>query len=405
MVATPSRARLGISLQFFTNGALMGTLLPHYPQIKDAFELSNAVFGLLVVAFPVGSLLTAAFAGRAIRRFGALTTATVLTVTLAVLLAVAVSSPWLWLLFAGLLLAGCADPVLDAAQNVHGLRVERALGRSVINSMHAIWSLGAVTGGLVGAWTAGLGLRVGPVMVGAGLVWSSLAVLAWWLGRLPGTEERTPATEQHARPTRAGALLLVAPVAVLAVAGTLVEEVGNSWATLYARDVTGAAPGVAGLAYVTAYAAQFVGRITGDRLTDRFGRGEVAVAGGVLIALGGLVVMVAPTVLVVLAGFVLLGLGCATLVPAAFAAAHELPGLAYGTGVALVGWLMRGGFVLTSPLLGAIADRWGLRAGMVLPLLAGVVAVVVAARLRGPRQAAASGASRAGAPATPDTSA
>lgn len=384
MLATPARARVGISLQFFTNGALMGTLLPHYPQIKDAFALSNSVFGLLVVAFPVGSLLTAAFAGRAIRRFGALPVATTLTVTLAVMLAVAASSPWLWLLFLGLLLAGAADPVLDSAQNVHGLHVERALRRSVINSLHAVWSLGAVTGGVVGAWTAGLGLHVGPVMVASAVVWSGAAVLAWWLGRLPEADERATAAVGHAPPTRARALILVAPVALLAIAGTLVEEVGNSWATLYARDVTGAAPGVAGLAYVTAYAAQFVGRVTGDRLTDCFGRAEVAAGGGVLIGLGGLVVMVAPSVPVVLGGFVLLGLGCATLVPAAFAAAHELPGLSYGTGVALVGWLMRAGFVLTSPALGAIADGWGLRAGMALPLLAGVVAVTVAVRLRRP---------------------
>lgn len=384
MVATPSRARLGISLQFFTNGSLFGTLLPHYPQIKDAFELSNAVFGVLVAAFPAGSLLTAAFAGKAVRRFGAMSTATVLTLALAAALALAASSPWPWLLFLGLFLAGCCDAVLDAAQNVHGLRVERALGRSIINSLHATWSLGAVTGGLVGAWTAGLGLHVGPVMVVSGLVWSGVAVLAWWLARLPEVDERPGSTRLHARPAPGRALLLVAPVAVLAVAGTLVEEVGNSWATLYARDVTHAGPGVAGLAYVTAYAAQFVGRLAGDRLTDRFGRGEVAVAGGVLIALGGLVVMVAPTVLVVLGGFVLLGLGCATLVPAAFAAAHELPGLPYGTGIALVGWLMRAGFVLTSPVLGAVADRWGLRAGMVLPLLAGLVAVALALRLRRP---------------------
>lgn len=389
MPVTPARARVGISLQFFTNGALLGTLLPHYPQIKDAFALSNSVFGLLVVTFGLGSLVTAAFAGRAIRRFGALPVATALTVTLAVLLAVAASSPWLWLLFAGLFLAGAADPVLDSAQNVHGLRVERTLGRSVINSLHAVWSLGAVTGGVVGAWTAGLGLHVGPVMVVSAVVWSGAAVLAWWLARLPDVDEDATSRAGLARPPRGRALVLVAPVALLAVAGTLVEEVGNSWATLYARDVTGAAPGVAGLAYVTAYAAQFVGRLVGDRLTDRFGRSEVATAGGVLIVGGGLVVMVAPSVPVVLGGFALLGLGCATLVPAAFAAAHELPGLAYGSGVALVGWLMRGGFVLTSPVLGVIADRWGLRAGMVLPLLAGVVAVVVATRLRHLSRAAA----------------
>lgn len=382
MPASPSRARAGISLQFATNGALVGTLLPHYPQIKDTFELSNSVFGLLVVAFPVGSLITAAFAGRVLRRYGALNVATAFTIGYAALLAVAASSPWFWLLFAGLLAAGMLDPVLDSGQNVHGLRVERAVGRSIINSMHAVWSLGAVTGGLIGAWTAGLGLAVGPVMAVSALAWSGVAVLAWWLARLP-EDTAYPATAEDGPPQagRVRALVLVAPVALLAIAGTLIEEVGNSWASLYTRDVTGAAAGVAGLAYVTAYAAQFVGRLAGDRFTDRFGRTRVAAAGGVLITVGAVVAMVAPGVAVALTGFALMGFGCATLVPAAFAAAHELPGLAYGTGVALVGWLMRAGFVVTSPVFGAIADGYGLRAGMALPVVAGIVAVVVATSL------------------------
>lgn len=380
MPASPARARLGISLQFLTNGALMGTLLPHYPQIKDGFGLSNSAYGLLVVAFALGSILTAAFSGRLVRRFGAMQVATAGTVVLAAMLAVAASSPWVWLLFLGLLLAGAVDPILDSGQNVHGLRVERVSGRSIINSLHAIWSLGAVVGGLVGAWTAGLGLDVGTVMVVSGIGWSGVALLAWWLTRLPGADEAATEREGHVLVRRRRGLLLVAPVALLAVCGTLVEEIGNSWAALYTRDALGAEPGVAGLAYVTAFAAQFVGRLLGDPLSDRFGRGPTAAGGGVLIALGALVVMVAPGVAVGLAGFVLLGLGCATLVPAAFAAAHEIPGLPFGTGIALVTWLMRTGFLLTSPLYGVIADGAGLRAGMVLPVVAGVAAVVISLR-------------------------
>lgn len=164
------------------------------------------------------------------------------------------------------------------------------------------------------------------------------------------------------------------------------EEIGNSWAALYTRDQLGAAPGVAGLAYVTAYAAQFVGRLLGDPMTDRLGRATTAAIGGVLIAAGGLVTMLAPDVAVGMVGFVLLGLGCATLVPAAFAAAHDLPGLPYGTGVALVTWLMRAGFLLTSPVFGAVADQAGLRAGMVLPVLAGLGAVLISARWLRPRR-------------------
>lgn len=385
MPPRPARARLGISLQFFTNGALVGTLLPHYPQIKDAFGLSNTAFGLLVIAFALGSVLTAAYAGRVIRRFGPMQVATLGTIGLAVMLAVAASSPWLWLLFLGLFLAGAVDPILDSGQNIHGLRVERAYGRTIINSLHAIWSLGAVVGGLVGAWTAGLGLDVGPVMVASAVLWSGVAVLAWWLSRLPGVDDHATPGDGEMAPRR-GALLLVAPLALLAICGTLVEEIGNSWAALYTRDQLGAAPGVAGLAYVTAYAAQFVGRLLGDPMTDRLGRATTAAIGGVLIAAGGLVTMLAPDVAVGMVGFVLLGLGCATLVPAAFAAAHDLPGLPYGTGVALVTWLMRAGFLLTSPVFGAVADQAGLRAGMVLPVLAGLGAVLISARWLRPRR-------------------
>lgn len=91
--------------------------------------------------------------------------------------------------------------------------------------------------------------------------------------------------------------------------------------------------------------------------------------------------MLAPTYLVTFVGFALMGFGCATLVPAAFAAAARVPGLAHGTGIAILGWLMRLGFLLTSPVIGVISDAAGLRAALVVPLAAGLVAAVIAHRL------------------------
>ena len=79
-----------------------------------------------------------------------------------------------------------------------------------------------------------------------------------------------------------------------------------------------------------------------------------------------------------LVGFGFMGLGCATLVPAAFAAAARVPGLPHGTGVAVMGWLMRIGFLITSPVIGLIADHAGLRWAMVVPLVAGLAATVIA---------------------------
>ena len=154
-VPTPRRARLGVSLMFFTNGVLFAALLPRYPEIKATFSLTNSAFGLVVVAFPIGALLAASLAGRVIRRFGTLRTNAVGSVALAGGMAVAGVSAdaglGVALFVVAMLVAGATDAVVDAAQNVQGVLVEQWRERSVVNSFHALWSIGAATGGLIGA--------------------------------------------------------------------------------------------------------------------------------------------------------------------------------------------------------------------------------------------------------------
>lgn len=137
--ASPARARTGVSLMFLTNGVLFSALLPRYPEIKAAFDLTNSQFGLLVVAFPTGALVAAGLGGRVIRRLGVLRTNAVGSVLLAVALAVAAASGSVWSFAAMLLLAGAVDALVDAAQNVQGVLVEQWRGRSAMNSFHALW--------------------------------------------------------------------------------------------------------------------------------------------------------------------------------------------------------------------------------------------------------------------------
>ncbi|MEG9225252.1 MFS transporter [Aeromicrobium sp. Sec7.5] len=187
-----------------------------------------------------------------------------------------------------------------------------------------------------------------------------------------------PGTPRH-RPWR-----LLLPLVALAVAGTSVEEVANSWSVLYLGRDAGAPAAAAGLGLTVAIGAQFVGRLLGDPMTDRWGRSPVARAGGLLIALGGVLVVAAPGYLLVFVGFALAGFGSATLVPAAFAAAGRVPGLAEGTGIALLGWLMRIGFLVTSPAIGGLSDLVSLQAALGILVLAGIVAATVAHAQRGP---------------------
>ncbi|GED00153.1 MFS transporter [Kocuria varians] len=386
------RARIAASLLFLTNGAIFSNLLPRLPEIKDMFELSNAMYGLAVIAFPIGGVVAGPLPAPILRRFGTARTAAVGSVLLATAVFVAGSVPVLAVFGAGLFLAGMLDAVVDTAQNAQGLRVQRLAGTSMINSMHALWSVGAVIGGLMGTGAAALHVPFVWHFLTSAVLFAAVAVLAMrWA--VPDDPDSHAAAQAESVPLdtaglprlprgTGAALLALLPIAVIAMSGVLVEDVGSNWSAVYLRDVLSAPVGMVGLGYVSLVGAQFVGRLLGDRLIDALGAVLVTRIGGVLILVGLGAVALAPAPWVALGGFALAGFGCATMVPNAYAAADRAPGLKPGTGLTLVSWCMRIVFVISPPLVGLFADAVGLRTALFVFPFMGVLAFLFAGALR-----------------------
>ncbi|MFE6937152.1 MFS transporter [Streptomyces sp. NPDC057699] len=419
-VEAPSRpalaerqARVAVAVLFFTNGALFANLLPRYPQIKADLGLSNSLYGLAVAAFPAGAIAAGLAAGVAIRRLGSARAAVLGTLLtgggiLAAGLADSVA------LFAGaLFLAGAMDAVTDVAQNAHGLRVQRRYGRSIINSFHAVWSIGAVAGGSMAAAAIALGLSRGQHLTISAVVFAVAACIALRYC-LPGPETETepgtetgtetandpvPASESASVPDAGGrvegaagpgtrgrrTVYVLAALVLIATTGTLVEDAGSSWATLYLSGSLHASVTLAAFGYIALVGAQFIGRVIGDRLVDRFGQRTVARAGGLITAAGMGLALAVPSVPGTVLGFAAAGFGVATLVPAAMHEADELPGLKPGSGLAIVSWLMRLGFLASPPIVGLVTDATSLRVGLLVVPLAGLLAFLLAGVLRNRR--------------------
>ncbi|CAM5737960.1 MFS transporter [Streptomyces hirsutus] len=104
----------------------------------------------------------------------------------------------------------------------------------------------------------------------------------------------------------------------------------------------------------------------------------MARAGGFIAAAGMGLALAVPTVPGTILGFAAAGFGVATLVPAAMHEADELPGLKPGSGLTIVSWLMRLGFLLSPLIVGLVADEAGLRLGLLVVPLAGALVVVLA---------------------------
>jgi MFS family permease len=390
------RARLAVSALFLTNGALFANLLPRYPEIKAALGLDDAAYGLIVTAFPAGAIVAGLAAATLIRRFSSARLAVAGTVLTSIGVLVAGVAPSALVFVAALFLAGAMDSITDVAQNAHGLRVQRRYGRSILNSFHAIWSIGAVLGGAMAAAAIALRIPLGIHLSVSGAIFVVVALAALRLC-LPGSDQAdgvaegeeglaTSASRALFRP-RTG--LLLAALVLIAIGGTVVEDAGNSWATLYLSASLDSPAALAATGFIALVGAQFVGRLIGDPLVDRFGQRAVARTGGLIAAIGMSLALAFPSIPGTIAGFAAAGFGVATLVPAAMSAADELPGLKHGTGLTIVSWLMRLGFLLSPPLVGLVSEATSLRVALLVIPIAGLVVVISAQVLAKRRPASA----------------
>lgn len=386
-MAPERRARIATAALFLTNGALFANLLPRYPEIKADLGLSNAGYGAAVAAFSGGALVAGLTAATLIRRYRSARVAVAGTLGIAAFVVVAGLAGNPAVLAGALFAAGACDAVTDVAQNAHGLRVQRRYGRSIINSLHAVWAVGAIVGGLMGAGAIALHVPRGPHLVVAAVVFGAVVAAAYpFLLRGPDHDAAAAARARDDAPAGTAVYLTLLALVVIAIAGATVEDAGSSWATLYLRDSLGAPGALAAFGYVALVGFMFVGRLAGDRLVDRFGERAVVRAGGVLTAAGMGAALAVPTVPGTIAGFAAAGLGVATLIPAAMHGADQLPGLRPGTGLTAVTWLMRIGFFGAPLLVGVVADATSLRVGLLSVPLAGLVVVALAGALSARRR-------------------
>lgn len=384
-------ARGAVAALFLTNGALFANLIPRYPQIKEALELPSAAYGAAIAGWPMGAMVAGLGAGALVRRFGSARVAVVGTLLTSLGIFAAGAAPTVWVFVLALLLGGGMDAITDVAQNTHGLRVQRLYRRSIINSFHAVWSIGAVLGGAMAAGAIALEVPL-PLHLGTTAVVFSVVSLVALRFTLPG-RERSDAAESPSAPAasrhtgRAGTRVLLALLALvlIGIAGAVGEDAGNSWATLYLGSDLGAAGALAASGYIALVGAQFIGRVLSDRMVDRFGQRAVARTGGLIVAIGMGLALAWPTVPGTIAGFAATGFGVAPLIPLAMNQADELPGLRPGTGLTIVSWLLRLGFLLSPPLIGWVTDVTSLRVGLLLVPLAGLTALVLARVLPGRR--------------------
>ena len=203
-VGAAHRAVAGL---FVLNAVAFANVVPRLPAIKADLDLSNAALGSAVAAMALGALVSGPAAGVLVARFGSARLATACGVGFGLVVPFfGIASSW-WALAATFLVLGLLDSWMDVSMNAHALRVQRAMGRSIINTLHGTWSIGAVVGGVAGTVAAAAGVSVGVQVgvAGAVIVAATLVVRPFLLEGPDDADREAPSEEVDAAADRRAA--------------------------------------------------------------------------------------------------------------------------------------------------------------------------------------------------------
>jgi MFS family permease len=281
--------------------------------------------------------------------------------------------PWLpnaYLVFGTLFVAGILAGLLEINLNLEADRIEAQINKRVMNRAHGSWSLGFFVTALLAAY---IRQEEVPVTVHTGVAF--LIVLVASLVLLPGMTNapHRPDAKPHEEGEHRIALpnwgLL--PLCIIGIAAFLVEGTGVDWSVIYMRDAFQVEPLIGGLSLTAFTGMMTLGRLFADPVVDRFGPRAVATTLLAVAAAGSLIIGIAPHPYLAIAGFGMIGLGCSCVYPLAVSAAAQRTDRPSAVNVAALAQVSFVVFFLGPPLLGFVAEHFGIRVSylMVLPVI------------------------------------
>ncbi|MCX4455921.1 MFS transporter [Streptomyces sp. NBC_01340] len=372
------RGRASLAFSFFAQGATFALLVTRIPAIQDRYGVSDGLLPAFLAAVPilagVGSVTTEQLVKR-IRPSRLLRWSQ--PVVLLALLGVG-SGDRLVELAVALGAFGLAVGALDASMNMLGVSLQRTYGRSIMLGFHATYSLGGILGASL-AWAGAhwhLSLFVSYLPVVLVLLPAAFVGSRWYVdGGAASGPDTDAAADVDAGAGKAqgesGALVfrLLLPLCLVMTFAYIGDSTVSNWSAKYLQDVLGSSEQLATVPYNVYMVMTLVGRAVGDFGVRRFGAVAVVRLGAVVAALGFAVVAGAPGAWVGMLGFTLLGLGLCVLVPQTFAAAGRLFPGASDTAIARLNIFNYVGFLIGSPLVGALGDAWNYRGAMLVPMV------------------------------------
>ena len=373
------RIRIAVALFYFSLGLCFASWASRIPDIKTALHLSDAAFGSILFALPVGQFLMMTFSGKLVTQYGSrkmlLFALPVYTICLSNIGLVTHG----WQLAIALFLFGVSGNVCNISMNTQGVAAEKLYQRPILASFHGGWSLAGFSGALIGL--AMINLKISPYMhfwIVILVVWIIVVLNNQFLIPFKAhIDQEEPSRKFFSKPDPTLVQLGIIGFCSMASEGAMFD-----WSGIYFKDVVQAPASLVILGYTSFMIMMASGRFVADRLIARFGRKHLLQVSGVMISSGLFTSVLFPTLIASTIGFMMVGLGVSSIIPTVYSTAGKIGKVAPGIAIATVSSVSFLGFLMGPPLIGYISAAAGLRYSFAVIGIFGLCITLLVSKLK-----------------------
>ena len=370
-----NKSRVVVNFIFFFNGFLYVSWAARTPLIQNIFSLNYDDLGYLLLASSLGSVLAMPIAGFMINKYGS----KIVTIITAILFYLSIplftfSINYITLLICFLYM-GASVGTMDVAMNGQAVEVEKQMKKPIMSFFHAMFSIGMmISAGIVSIIERfDIPLKIHLLVV------SSIALLFLLYASKHLISDDSVDTQIEGETNKK----FLFPTGVLIIYGLidfccmLGEGAMAEWTANYMKQVTFSSDFMAPLGLFSFSAAMTLGRLLGDRARSRFGDSNLIKYGGIISTIGLATCILFPFPYIVILGLFVVGLGLSTIVPIVYSLAGSIPGVKAGVGISAVTTIGYSGFLFGPPIIGLIAEYYGLRISWIFVLVLFIIMVSI----------------------------
>lgn len=374
------RARNAVWASFFFLGLAGMAWVPRIPEIKDALQLSDGEFGLLLLASTLGAIPGAQLSGRVVHMYSSQIVIRISGVLLPVGVFIMGYASTVEVLAIGLIIMGFSVPFMDVALNGQAVEIERHTQGRWMSSFHGLWSIGAFTTTLFGGAVSHLLTPRENLYLLSTLTFFSYFFVTHFLltpdidGHLGDPQMKT----ESKVPLFGKESMVLWALGIGLIASLIPEGGAFDWSGILLKDHMGIGKGLTASAATSFALAMIVSRLLGDRFFEKWGHVKTVKYGGIFGGTTwGLSLLIGIPLsdnsqtlglVIVSLGFAAAGFGVGPFFPAFYLAAASIPGVAPSVGLARVGLIAFAAYFAGPTLMGAIAETSSLPIAFILPI-------------------------------------